>query len=131
MKLNLVLDEAAASIDDHANVLVSQIDNIAAHTCTSVILNGTLNYLTDEELGIVLGKVRHGGTVSIASPDAIEIAHALCWDNIDLNTFSTLTSQRLRQCTLSEVRKLFEQREYKIAAASINNLFFHIRAVRP
>jgi len=131
MNLNLVLSNDAPAVESHQNVLISDLDKVPSRGCRSFILNHSINYLTDEQLYKVLDKIRHGGIVSITSPDAMEAASALCWGNIDMNAFSALTANKNKQYSIIEVKSLLEQEGYKIENATINELVFYIRAQRP
>ena len=131
MKFNLVIDKKAPELEGHQNLLLSELEQVPASACTSLILNGTLNYITDEQLDMVLGKVRHGGGVSISAPDAMLVASALYAGDIDLLAFSHLTSQRARQWELTVVRSILEQRGYRVEVAANKDLTFHVRARRP
>jgi hypothetical protein len=131
MNLNLVVAQDAPTIADHENLLIGESDKLPASLCKSLTLNNTLNYLTDEQFKHLLSKVRHGGVVSISAPDVMEISTALCWGQIDVDTFSSLTTNRASQHTLLEVKNIFEQHGYAIESASIQNLSFYIKARRP
>lgn len=72
--------------------------------CKSLVLNGNIGYLTDMQFNAVLTKIRKGGVISIAASDAMEIATALCWGRIDVNTFSSLTSNMHKQYCLTDIK---------------------------
>ncbi len=131
MNINLVVNTETPPIEGHENLLISEIDNLPASLCKSVALNNTINYLSPEQFQGLLAKVRHGGVVSVNAPDAMEVSSALCWGRIDINTFSSLTSNRLQQCTLLDTKALLEQHGYIVEVASIKDLSFYIRARRP
>ena len=131
MNLNLLLSNDAPAVESHQNVLISDLDKVPSRGCRCFILNHSINYLTDEQLYKVLDKIRHGGIVSITSPDAMEAASALCSGNIDMNAFSALTANKNKQYSIMEVKSLLEQEGYKIENATINELVFYIRAQRP
>ena len=116
---------------DYENISINDIDNLAPNVCTNIVLNNTLNYLTLEELNKLLGKIRHGGTISINSLDATEIAKALYFDKINIVQFSTLISNQQTQHSLLELKAFFEQQQYKIENAAIKDLFFYIKVQRP
>ena len=131
MNLNVVTAQDAPLIADHENLLIGELDKLPASLCKSLTRNNTLNYLTNEQFKNLLSKIRHGGVISISAPDAMEIATALCWGQIDIAAFSSLTTNRASQYTLLEVKNIFEQHGYVVENASIQNLSFYIRARRP
>ena len=131
MNVNLVATNDSPSIENHNNILIEEISNIPSRGCKSLILNHVLNYLTDEQLEEVLEKLRHGGSISVTSPDAMEASSALYWGTIDINTFSSLTAGRLKQYTILDVKNFFEQRGYSVETAAIQDLSFHVKARRP
>jgi hypothetical protein len=131
MNVNLVTDQDARSVENHENLLITEVDKLPDSLCKSVTLNNTLNYLTDEQFRQLLNKVRHGGIVSVSSPDVMEISTALCWGQIDVPTFSSLTTNRVSQYSLLQIKNVFEQSGYIIESASIHNLSFYIKARRP
>tara|TARA_R100000306_G_C4353663_1_gene131497 strand:- start:158 stop:553 length:396 start_codon:yes stop_codon:yes gene_type:complete len=131
MNVNLVATNDSPSIENHNNILIEEINNIPSRGCKSLILNHVLNYLTDEQLEEVLEKLRHGGSISVTSPDAMEASSALYWGTIDINTFSSLTAGRLKQYTILDVKNFFEQRGYSVETATIQDLSFHVKARRP
>lgn len=131
MNLNLVLAEEAPAIADHENIVLNQIENVPQHSCKSLVLQETLNYLTPEQFQVILAKIRHQGVITISSPDAMAIATALCWGKINMETFSTLTSNRICQHTLLNTKSQLEQNGYVIEMANTNDMSFYIRARRP
>ena len=131
MNLNLVVAEEAPAIADHENILLNQIENIPQHSCKSLVLQETLNYLTLEQFYTTLEKIRHQGVITISSPDAMAISTALCWGKINMETFSNLTSNRICQYTLLDTKSQLEQRGYAIEIANTNEMSFYIRARRP
>ena len=60
----------------------------------------------------------------------MEIATALCWGKIDVNTFSSLTSNMHKQYCLVDIKNILEHKGYIVETASIQDLAFHIRAKR-
>jgi len=131
MNVNIVASVDVPLIENHQNITIDNLDNIPANVCTSLVLNETLGYLTNDQVQLLLGKVRHQGVVSINCPDAMETATQFCWGNIDLAAFSMLTANRRQQHTLLSVRTILEQNGYTIETATTNNLAFYIRAKRP
>jgi hypothetical protein len=131
MNINLVTTSEAPSVENYQNVLITEVNNVPLRGCKNVILNNSLNYLTHDQFIEVLGKVRHGGSISVTAPDIVEAASALYWGSIDTNTFSSLTSNRTQQYSVLDVKNLFEQEGYTIEIATIYDLSFHIKAHRP
>ena len=131
MNVNLVAASNAPSIENHNNILIQDIKSIPSRGCRSLILTHVLNYLTDEQIEEILGKIRHGGSVSVTAPDAMEVSRALYWGTIDINTFSALTGGRLKQYTVLDIKTLFEQKGYTIEIANIQELSFYVKANRP
>ena len=131
MNVNLVATSDAPSIENHNNILIQDIKSIPSRGCRSLILNHVLNYLTDEQIEEIIGKIRHVGSVSVTAPDAMEVSSALYWGTIDINTFSALTGGRLKQYTVLDIKTLFEQKGYAIEIANIQDLSFYVKANRP
>lgn len=131
MNVNIVTSVDTPDIDNHQNITIDNLDDIPSNVCTSVVLNGTLHYLTNNQTQSLLGKVRHQGVVSISGTDAMETATQFCWGNIDLDTFSALTADRRRQHTILSVKAILEHHGYVVETASTDNLSFYIRAKRP
>ena len=75
---------------DYEDVLLNQIQTIPASICANISINHTLNYLTNDQLISLLGKIRHGGIISISSFDAMEIARALYWGEIDIQNLDLI-----------------------------------------
>ena len=132
MNINLIANtNEDPTPQGYENILINDIDKIPANICTSLMLNDTLNYLTNDQFQLLLGKIRHGGTISISSPDAMEIAKALYWGQINLEKFSSLIIDNKSQHSLIEIKNFFEQSGYTVEAASINEFSFLIKAKRP
>ena len=76
--------------------------------------------------------MRHGGTITVHSPDAMEMAKALYWETINLEKFTSLTANTVMQHSMLEIKTFFEQRGYSIDTANISmdSLFFNIKAKR-
>ena len=94
-------------------------------------INNTLNHLSANQFTLLLTKIRHGGVISINSPDAIEMARALYLGEIDLRQLSSLTLNNISQHSLLEIKQIFEQSGYIVEAANINELHFYIKVKRP
>ena len=131
MNVNVVMTEDAPVIDNHQNFLINQLEGVPQSACKSLVLNGNLGYLTDMQFKTVLTKIRKGGVISITASDVMEIATALCWGKIDVNTFSSLTSNMHKQYCLMDIKNILEHNGYVVETASIQDLVFHIRAKRP
>ena len=117
---------------NHENVLFANLDQGPASACTSLIINNVLNKLTQQQLELLTSKMRHGGTITIHSPDAMEMAKALYWETINLEKFTSLTANTVMQHSMLEIKTFFEQRGYSIDTANISmdSLFFNIKAKR-
>ena len=133
MNINLI----ASTTDDppppnHENIPISNIDQIPPSACTNLIIDNVLNNLTQPQVELLTSKMRHGGTITIHSPDAIEMAKALYWETINLEKFTSLTANTVTQHSMIEIKTFFEQRGYSIDIANTdtNSLFFNIRAKR-
>ena len=133
MNINLIV----STTDDppppnHENILIANIDQIPPSACTNLIMNNVLNNLTQQQLELLTSKIRHGGTITMHSPDAMEMAKALYWDKIKIDKFTSLTANTVAQHSMIEIKTFFEQRGYSIDIANVdtNSLFFNIRAKR-
>ena len=133
MNINLI----ASTTDDppppnHENIPISNIDQIPPRACTNLIIDNVLNNLTQQQLELLTSKMRHGGTITMHSPDAMEMAKALYWDMINLEKFTSLTANTVTQHSMIEIKTFFEQRGYSIDIANTdtNSLFFNIKAKR-
>ena len=133
MNINLIV----STTDDppppnHENILIANIDQIPPSACTNLIMNNVLNNLTQQQLELLTSKIRHGGTITMHSPDAMEMAKALYWDMINLEKFTSLTANTVTQHSMIEIKTFFEQRGYSIDIANTdtNSLFFNIKAKR-
>ena len=134
MKINLVksISDTSDNIPDHNNIAIYQIDEIANTICQSIIIENVLQYLSLEQLEIVLSKMRHGGTITINCIDMLEIAQALYWGKINLDQLSSLVSGSVRYHSIIETKNFLEQRGYIIEQANINieSFSFLIKAKR-
>ena len=90
MNVNLVIDPNSEPVIDHENVVITNLDNIPISSCQSLIINSVLNYLTNDQLQLILTKVRHQGTISISCVDAVLLTSAFYRNEIDLPTLSSL-----------------------------------------
>jgi len=116
---------------DYENILVNNLDQLSPNICVDVVFNNTLNYLTTQQLTELLNKIRHGGTISIASSDVVELTKAFYFDRIDIAQFSALISNQQTQHSLIELKTFFEKNQYNIENASINDLSFYLKVKRP
>ena len=133
MNINLVADSSNAkeAPPDHQNISIADIENIPLNICSSFIINETLNALTNQQLEMILTKIRHGGTISINSPDAVKVSRALYIGDIDISQFASLMINTQSQHSILDIKTFFEQRGYNIEIANINGLSFYIRVKRP
>ena len=133
MNINLIASTIdTSSPPNHENVLIANLDQVPASACTSLIINNVLNKLTQQQLELLTSKMRHGGTITIHSPDAMEMAKALYWETINLEKFTALTTSAVTQHSMIEIKTFLEQRGYSIDIANTdtNSLFFNIKAKR-
>ena len=133
MNINLIASTIdTSSPPNHENIPIANIDQIPPSACTNLIINNVLNNLTQQQLELLTSKMRHGGTITIHSPDAMEMAKALYWETINLEKFTSLTANTVTQHSMIEIKTFFEQRGYSIDIANTdtNSLFFNIKAKR-
>ena len=133
MNINLIADSpnVKEAPPDHENIFIADIETLPSNICSSFIITDILNTLTNEQLELILTKIRHGGTISINSPDAVRIAKALYVGDIDIAKFSSLIMDSKSQHSILDIKIFFEQRGYNIEIANINGLSFYIKAIRP
>ena len=133
MNINLTASTTdAPAPPNHENVPMANIDQIPPSACTNLIIDNVLNKLTPQQLELLTSKMRRGGTITIHSPDAMEMAKALYWETINLEKFTSLTANTVAQHSMIEIKTFFEQRGYSIDTANTdtNSLFFNIKAKR-
>ena len=133
MNINLIASTTDASPPpNHENVPIANIDQIPPRACTNLIIDNVLNNLTQQQLELLTSKMRHGGTITMHSPDAMEMAKALYWETINVEKFASLIANTVTQHSMIEIKTFFEQRGYSIDTANTdtNSLFFNIRAKR-
>ena len=133
MNINLTTSTTdSAAPPNHENMPIANIDQIPPSACTNLIIDNVLNNLTQQQLELLTSKMRHGGTIIIHSPDAIEMAKALYWETTNLEKFTSLTTNTVAQHSMIEMKTFFEQRGYiiDIANTDTNSLFFNIKAKR-
>ena len=133
MNVNLVINPTPKGNmpSDYEDVLLNDMHAIPASICANISIDHTLNYLTNDQLVSILGKIRHGGMISVSSFDAMEMARALYWGGIDMQKFSSLIANSVSQHSLLEIKSFFEQNAYAVDTAYLNGLSFHIKAKRP
>lgn len=133
MNINLIASATDTSPPpNYENILIANIDQVPTSACTNLIIDNVLNKLTKQQLELLISKIRHGGTITIRSPDAMEMAKALYWNRINLDKFISLTANTVTQHSMLELKTFFEQRGYSIDIANVdtNTLFFNIKAKR-
>ena len=134
MNINLITSTTnnPTSVTDHDNVTINHIDQINNSICQSIILNDVLRHLTQAQFETLLHKIRHGGTITIHSPDILEMAKALYWGTIDLSKFSSLISPAITYHSAIDIKLFLEQHNYIIEeiTVDIESLTFMIKAKR-
>ena len=133
MNINLIASTIdTSSPPNHENIPIANIDQIPPSACTNLIMNNVLNNLTQQQLELLTSKIRHGGTITMHSPDAMEMAKALYWETINVEKFASLIANTVTQHSMIEIKTFFEQRGYSIDTANTdtNLLFFNIKAKR-
>ena len=132
MNVNLVIDPNSEPVIDHENVVITNLDNIPISSCQSLIINSVLNYLTNDQLQLILTKVRHQGTISISCVDAVLLTSAFYRNEIDLPTLSSLVRGSNDLHTLVELQTMFQNNGYMIeSAGTTDNLSFYLKVTRP
>ena len=132
MNINLIRHKNADSVIDHENVLIDNINNIPTAGCQSLIMNDVVNYISNEQLQMIIqGKIRHGGTISLSSVDAIRLTSAFYRNEINIEVFSSLVKETTSQHTLTELQSLFQNNGYVIESAGTNALSLFLKVKRP
>lgn len=135
MKINLVrsVSDASDNVAEHNNIAIDQIDRIGNNICQSLILENILQYLSSEQIEILLSKMRHGGVITINCIDMLEVAKALYWGTIGIPDLSSLISGATTYHSAIATKTFLEQRGYVIEEVTINEetFFFIIKARRP
>ena len=131
MNINLVLNNQVATIPDHQNILIDELDNIPISACHSIVVHQVLNYLDAEQIDKLLAKIRHTGVISISSLDIIEATTAFYRNEIELKDFSLLIQNQKLQHSLAEFKEFLERKQFEIESAGLHDIYFQIRAKRP
>lgn len=132
MNINLVIDPNVPAVPEHQNMMLNDITNIPATSCTSIVMNNVVNYLNNDHIQAVISKMRHNGTITISSIDATLLASSFYRNEIDLQTFSNAVQGSFQQHTLIEMKNMFENFGYVTEAATIvDNLSFYLKVKRP
>jgi len=134
MNINLITSTTnnPTSIADHDNITINHIDKINNSICQSLVLNDVLRHLTQEQFETLLQKMRHGGRITIHSPDILEMAKALYWGTIDLSKFSSLISPAITYYSAIDIKRFLEQHNCTIEEITVDveSLTFMVRAKR-
>lgn len=135
MKINLIrsISDNPPNVAEHDNVVIDQIDGIGNSICQSLILQDVLQYISLEQLKILLNKMRHGGAITIHCVDMFEVAKALYWGTIDVIGLSSLISGAISYHSVITTKSFLEQQGYIIEEAHVNveSFSFIIKAKRP
>ena len=135
MKINLIrsISDNPPDVTEHNNIAIDQIDGIGNSICQSLILQDVLQYISLEQLKILLNKMRHGGAITIHCVDMFEVAKALYWGTIDVDRLSSLISGAISYHSVITIKSFLEQQRYIIEEAHVNveSLSFIIKAKRP
>ena len=133
MNINLTASTDTLAPADYTNVHIKDINEIKANVCKNLRIHNTLNYLTTQQLESLLGIMRHGGVISIISPDTMELAKALYWGNINLMQFSQAVMQNITHHSIIELRQFFEQHQYiiEIASNDLTTMSLNLQVKRP
>jgi len=134
MNINVLTEHAdnPSSIPDYDNITIDQIDQMDNNICRAVMLNDVLRHLTQAQLESLLSKIRHGGLITIQSPDISALAKGLYWGYINLQTFSSLLSPSTTYHSALSVKNFLEPRGYLIEeiAVQTDTSIFTIKAKR-
>ena len=76
--------------------------------------------------------MRHGGTLTIQSPDILQMVKALYWGSIDIDRFSSMLSNSVTYCSIITTKTLLEQHGYSIEEGKIHtdSFIFTLKAKR-
>jgi len=136
MNINLIMRadmpaEQTPSVDGCDNIAIDQLAQVPPSVCQFIRIDEqVVGYLSPPDLGVIVQKLRHGGTLSVSGPDAMEVATEFCWGHIDIQQFSNFISNRGIQHTRQDVQNVLQQAGLIIEASSTSQLIFNIRAKR-
>lgn len=159
MKINLLLDNAAGVQGDFLNIdpfapendpagrVNCDVTNFDAHCdnseATEIIASGVLSYFPQKEVdGILnywLGKLRHGGKLTIVEPDLYDIVTATQSRALSIDEANTLLygEQRepwqFRRCmlTVNKMADVLRSKGLQIIKKRVNAFLFVVEAQRP
>tara|TARA_B100000029_G_C17596174_1_gene964241 strand:- start:3382 stop:3783 length:402 start_codon:yes stop_codon:yes gene_type:complete len=133
MKVNLAMDESQF-IDGYQNHIITPelLEQIPDATCTEILLIDSLDYIPTETLPVVIGKLRHGGTIQIVSTDLLEICRSIFLGLLPMEECNThLTNGRLKLIPLIQIKQQLESLGLQIVEMSMKNIKYDIKAQRP
>ena len=131
MNINLIRNDDAPPVQEHENVLIEQMDQIAPNACVSLILNQTLQYITKDQLQTLLTKIRHNGIINISALDIVQLSASLYHGSINAETFSSMIADTKTQYTLLDTKAFFERQRFIVHTAGVQDFSFYIKAQRP
>lgn len=105
---------------------------------TELRVSDVLDFIMPEQLGKVLtywiSLLAHGGKITLDGVDALEVAHALTYGNIDLNQYNALlhgnVPQRSISLALPVVVDMLKQQGLRISRKTLNEFRYLVEATR-
>jgi|694.fasta_scaffold00568_30 hypothetical protein len=115
---------------------VTNIDTIPDNSCNEIIINDLLDYLSYNEstniLDLLINKLCTNGSIIIQSVDLYQLATAVTFNDIDLDTTKIVLYQNKKAIyTLYDIESELKNRKLNIVEKKYINIFeYYIKATK-
>ena len=132
MRVNIITDQTG-SVPNFDNVLLSN-ENIASipdSACNHVRLDNVIDFMSDQQVGTLLNKVRHNGVVEIKSVDATTVVSQMHIGAIPFEEgASMLSSGKVRLTSAALMQEALQKRGFVVEFAAVNKTEYRVVAKR-
>ena len=133
MNVNIIIDQSKA-LPDFENVLLinENLSAIPDSACNNIRLDNVIDFMSDKQMGTLLQKIRHNGSIDIKSTDAMTIISQMHIGSIEFDKGSPLLSSgRLRLTSAPFVKDSLEKQGFIVEFAGVGKTEYQVIAKRP
>lgn len=137
MKLAVTNPNTNSVIDgDAIKVGIQELSGVENSSCIEVNLNDCMDYVPLSEriklLEMAVGKLRYGGVLFLSGTDLEAICHSTKYSATGIEQINAaLYSGRLSIDYLHNVLSILKEIDLEVEKASLENIYYSIRAKRP
>jgi len=130
-KICFFVEGMTNAVPGYEPVEIDSLDDVITSSCNEIMIDNTIDFVSDEIMGSILSKVRKQGKISISGTDLVEVGRGLVTRFMDTKKASSLLGEgRVKLYTLQDIVNILEQRGFKILKKRVNHYKYTVIGMR-